>query len=277
MHTWIFHRGALGDSILLWPRIRTEQRAARAVTLVTDLEKASLAADELGITGLDAESRRFNDLWLDSPRIEPVPDVQLVICAGGGGDPSGPWGRNIRRMFPNAALEIVGRTNRALYRGTDPAAGIAPRENPRGPVVVHVGAGSETKRWPVQRWDELLKYLPDPVQVIAGEVERERLTAQERTILSQIGGKYVENLKNLASIVKLGKLFVGCDSGPTHLAAALGIPTLALFGPTDPALWAPIGPRTTVLAPPMPAPMSRLGINTVLAAVRAGIGQRPRM
>ena len=45
-------------------------------------------------------------------------------------------------------------------------------------------------------------------------------------------------------------LFVGVDSGPTHLAAAAGTPTLALFGPTDPARFGPVGPRTAVLRLP---------------------------
>ena len=42
-------------------------------------------------------------------------------------------------------------------------------------------------------------------------------------------------------------MFVGNDSGTTHLAAMLGAPTVALFGPTDPAVWAPTGPRVRVL------------------------------
>ena len=46
-----------------------------------------------------------------------------------------------------------------------------------------------------------------------------------------------------------GAAFIGNDSGPTHLAAAIGLPTTALFGPTDPDLWHPIGDRVQVLAP----------------------------
>jgi len=54
-----------------------------------------------------------------------------------------------------------------------------------------------------------------------------------------------------ARLAARAALFIGVDSGPTHLAAAAGTPTLALFGPTDPARFGPVGPRTTVLrAPP---------------------------
>ena len=54
-------------------------------------------------------------------------------------------------------------------------------------------------------------------------------------------------LRLLAGVLTLADLFVGHDSGVTHLAALLGVPTVALFGPTDPARWAPRGPAVTVL------------------------------
>ena len=50
-------------------------------------------------------------------------------------------------------------------------------------------------------------------------------------------------LRLLAGVLTLADLFVGHDSGVTHLAALLGVPTVALFGPTDPARWAPRGLR----------------------------------
>jgi ADP-heptose:LPS heptosyltransferase len=54
-------------------------------------------------------------------------------------------------------------------------------------------------------------------------------------------------LGNLAKVLGRARLVVGNDSGVTHLAALAGAPTLALFGPFDPAYWAPIGPRVAVL------------------------------
>ncbi len=53
-----------------------------------------------------------------------------------------------------------------------------------------------------------------------------------------------------ARLAARARLFVGTDSGPTHLAAAAGTPTLALFGPTDPARFGPVGPRSAVLRLP---------------------------
>jgi ADP-heptose:LPS heptosyltransferase len=55
-------------------------------------------------------------------------------------------------------------------------------------------------------------------------------------------------LLSVAGVTAHASLFVGHDSGLTHLAARLHVPTLALFGPTDPRRWAPRGPHVTVLA-----------------------------
>jgi ADP-heptose:LPS heptosyltransferase len=55
------------------------------------------------------------------------------------------------------------------------------------------------------------------------------------------------SLPLLAGVLSVADLYVGHDSGITHLAALLGLPTVALFGPTDPARWAPRAPAVTVL------------------------------
>jgi ADP-heptose:LPS heptosyltransferase len=57
-------------------------------------------------------------------------------------------------------------------------------------------------------------------------------------------------LPEIAALLSLARAVVGNDSGPTHLAAAVGCPTVALFGPTDPAVWAPPGAHVRVIARP---------------------------
>ncbi|HET9132402.1 MAG TPA: glycosyltransferase family 9 protein, partial [Terriglobia bacterium] len=54
-------------------------------------------------------------------------------------------------------------------------------------------------------------------------------------------------LRAVAEELRRCRVFIGNDSGITHLAAYLGCPTIALFGPTDPRIWAPIGRRVTIL------------------------------
>ncbi|HSE95533.1 MAG TPA: glycosyltransferase family 9 protein, partial [Methylomirabilota bacterium] len=61
-------------------------------------------------------------------------------------------------------------------------------------------------------------------------------------------------LPQLAALLAAARGYVGNDSGPTHLAAAVGCPTLALFGPSDPGVWAPHGAHVRVLAAEAAAP-----------------------
>jgi ADP-heptose:LPS heptosyltransferase len=72
----------------------------------------------------------------------------------------------------------------------------------------------------------------------------------------------------LASLLRRCSAYLGNDSGVTHLAALVGVPTVALFGPSDPALWSPLGSRVTVLRSPTAA-MSGITVDEALAALLA--------
>ncbi len=120
-----------------------------------------------------------------------------------------------------------------------------------GDVVLHAGSGSEKKNWSIDNWRKILKLLVSrgvPVTVIEGEADVER-TSQ---LLSGMSSPQVSVMRNkslleIASVLCRARIFVGHDSGITHLAAALGTTTLALFGPTHPHLWAPRGEKTKIL------------------------------
>lgn len=98
----------------------------------------------------------------------------------------------------------------------------------RGTVVVHPYSGSMGKNWPYERFRELEKWYP--VEWAAGP-----------------GGVRFENLLELAEWIAGADVFVGNDSGITHLAAATGTPVVALFGPTDSTVWGPRGARVSVV------------------------------
>jgi len=269
--TWVFHRGALGDSVLLWPMLRALRRKGRHVTLVTDGSKGRLAAAELGIESLDTEQPRFNALWRADLPPEPVPEVAEVIAfaAGGTGAANAVWERNLRLMFPGAAIDLQpGRPDSTFARDLTERGGAADlRGNPTGEVILHVGAGSPLKRWPLARFAELATRLAG--SPIAGEVEAERFSTHEARLLREIGGQFLPTLDALAAKLRAARLVIACDSGPGHLAAQLGIPTLSLFGPGDPRTWAPVGPRTRAVAPPAPSPMDWLEVDLALAEARA--------
>jgi heptosyltransferase-3 len=71
-------------------------------------------------------------------------------------------------------------------------------------------------------------------------------------------------LRILGAVLARAGLFVGNDSGVSHLAAAAGAPTLSLFGPTAPEVWSPLGPRVVTLRAPGGA-MSEISVDEVAA------------
>jgi ADP-heptose:LPS heptosyltransferase len=105
-------------------------------------------------------------------------------------------------------------------------------------VAVHAGAGSPEKIWPgFGRLVAALRVRGVPVVSVTGPADRGRPPLGGGEILVAEGW----SLPRLAALQSLARAFVANDSGPAHLAALVGCPTLALFGPTDPALWVPGG------------------------------------
>ena len=130
--------------------------------------------------------------------------------------------------------------------------GCRPTPIPRGDQVsLHPGSGSEKKNWALDRWISILEFLAGrniPMTLLSGEADEERT----RHILAGFRSPLLTVVRNrplleVATLLQSARLFIGHDSGITHLAAALQAPTLALFGPTNPCLWAPANPGTRVL------------------------------
>jgi ADP-heptose:LPS heptosyltransferase len=104
-------------------------------------------------------------------------------------------------------------------------------------AVIHPFSGSARKNWPLEKFRALAEKLQRvmPVQWCAGEDDP-----------PLAGAVRIDDLYELACWLAKARLYIGNDSGITHLAAAVGTPVLALFGPTDPEVWAPRGPRVRV-------------------------------
>ncbi len=136
------------------------------------------------------------------------------------------------------------------------------------PVAVHPGCSEEGRRWPAASFaavaNELMR-LGYPVLLLAGPSEVEVLKEVQRKIsLSKPGMLSVlQNapLLELAKTIQHSRGFLGNDSGISHLAGMLGIPTLVLFGPSLPNIKHPVGPKVETLRG---FPMKRLAVDTVL-------------
>jgi ADP-heptose:LPS heptosyltransferase len=89
------------------------------------------------------------------------------------------------------------------------------------------------------------------VLFLCGPAESPELRAQIEGFVRERQGMatvYDVDLAVVAGLAAECGLYIGNDSGITHLAAAVGVPVIALFGPTDPALWAPLGADVRVIA-----------------------------
>ena len=121
-------------------------------------------------------------------------------------------------------------------------------------AVVSPGTIWRTKRWPPRHFAAAVRRLGSdrglPV-VVAWAGEDERRAAEEIVAGAGDGCRVLlappTDLRELATLLRRAALFLGCDSGPAHLAAALGVPCVSVFGPTDPARNGPYGPRSAAV------------------------------
>ena len=151
------------------------------------------------------------------------------------------------------------------------------------PVLLGVGASKPANRWPPERFGRLAvdleRELGHPVCLVGGPgdgpaAERALAAAgpDSSRIRNLVGGT---TLRQLTALLGHAALFVGCDTGPMHLAVASGAPTLALFGPADPRRTGPWGERHRVVrtAPPC-APCNRKHCNQPRHACMEDIAPR---
>lgn len=119
-------------------------------------------------------------------------------------------------------------------------------------VAIHPGCGSLAKKWPAGKFLELADRLVSTYQAqilfVMGPGEEEIRQAFQRSK----GPKVPVVLDNLplpilGAIIERCGVFVGNDSGITHMAAAVGVPVVAVFGPSDPVRWSPRGPEVHLI------------------------------
>ncbi len=141
----------------------------------------------------------------------------------------------------------------------------------------HVGSGSPLKNWPIDHWlafTQRIDGLFDDFLLVGGEADeivvREFLV---RCRIPRLKTLLNGSLPELCHALNECTLFIGHDTGVTHLAAAVGTPTVALFGPTDPSRWEPLGEHVTVLRSP-DALMASISVDAVVGETcrRRGVG-----
>jgi len=118
---------------------------------------------------------------------------------------------------------------------------------PAGFLAIHPGSGASRKNWPAQRFASLAQRLAPgkPFLLVEGPADADAAAPASR-LRAAVSAPDLHP-RVLGAVLARAGLYLGNDSGVSHLAAAWGAPVLALFGPTDPAQWAPVGPRVKVL------------------------------
>jgi heptosyltransferase III len=143
-------------------------------------------------------------------------------------------------------------------------------------VVLNPGSGGKRKCWPLDRYFKLAERVVEKegafILFLTGPAEELLVREQiEGFVRARTGMAHVADagLTTVAGILAQCGLFAGNDSGISHLAAAVGAPVIALFGPTDPALWRPCGETVRVVAA---RTMEGISVEAVLAAAEeAGV------
>jgi ADP-heptose:LPS heptosyltransferase len=288
--------GALGDVLLLRRAVATLRRHhARILLIAPGPEGAALVGP--GSSEVDAlvaweradVARLFTGATPEGTLRDWLRGVALAVVYSRSAEIASSLGTVIPRVVPHDpapetgshASEWMLRPLRALgFEAAGDPEPIRPTEAdsaqagailaalPEDFVAVHPGSGSPSKNWPPDRFLALLDALcpASPWLLVEGPADAEAASHLRR----RPGAVLARDLsaRALGAVLARAGLFVGHDSGVSHLAAAWGAPTLALFGPTDPDMWRPVGPRVSVVRAPA-GRMARLGLETVAEAARA--------
>jgi heptosyltransferase-3 len=267
--------GALGDFILTMPvlaAIREKYPSAR-IELLANPAIASLAT-HLGLADniRDLGSLPFTPLFTENGTCsEPVAKwlsgFDLIVSYAH--DPEGVFQANLRR---HTDARLISGPHRPSEQSTSHAAVqllellscLIPsfdvgswtlnveRSSSSSTIALHPGSGSREKNWPQAKWCDLLHHLvsttDDNILLLGGEAERDRLPDLAQLIPQNRRQLALDlPLTELADRLKQCRVFIGHDSGPTHLAAVLGLDCIVLWGPSNEQVWRPLGANVQIL------------------------------
>ena len=119
-------------------------------------------------------------------------------------------------------------------------------------IICHVASSQPKKEWPLASWAELNRRASAAGQHVVfttgrGEREQSLMTDLKKLAPDAAILPVISELPLFLAVLQRAALFISGDTGPLHFAAALGVPTISLFGPTPSARWAPLGARHQVL------------------------------
>ncbi len=294
----VIRGGAIGDFILTLPAIAALRKAfpQAALHIIGYPHVASLAvAGGLANEVRSIESRAMAGFFADRGDLDPdlaAYFAEFAVIVSYLYDPDQIFRTNVQRCSKaqfiagphrpeeganlHAAEAFLQPLNRLAIFDADPAPRLdlgkagAAELGPGKWLAVHPGSGSERKNWPEARWAEFLAELAQisawNLLLVGGEAEGERL--------DRLGRRLPEGRRRLARNLALPELgrrlrechfFIGHDSGITHLAGAVGLTGLVLWGESKPEVWRPLNPGLRLLR--APDGLSELKVSEVFAQI----------
>ena len=279
MNILVIRPGAIGDALLTFPTLNALRikYAAKRITFVSNASVLPLAqswklADEVS----DFEQTQWSELFSttgirNSALRELLATTDIAICWLN--DPDQLVESNLRQTGVKKIVIAPGRPPEHSFahvaeylastikipakqvRLWHPALPTAPKAGRT--IAIHPGSGSEHKNWPIASYAEIIKNLWQEkyeVLLLAGPAEEQKL-AYLQSHLAPPPGLYrtLVNapLLEIAQHLQQCQGYLGNDSGITHLAAMLGVPTMAIFGPgSRVSNWEPLGKYVTILQQP---------------------------
>ncbi len=294
----IFHQAALGDFLVTWPIALALARSMpqHRVVYVTTPSRGDLAASALGVEWRNAD--HFSGLFVHDATI---PDASrqilerttLAISFVSSGTDA--WAKRFRELSQEARLiclnprppedwpghitdwhvgqlageQMLHLATASMLRVLQSRGLYAAKKSP-APVLVHPGAGSPEKRWPLEKYIDLVHRLnaerSGNAKFVLGNDDFESLTRTQIEALRSAGALMLaKDGVELLGTMRSASAFIGNDSGPGHLAGLCGLPSVILFGGSSrERLWKPIGPRVHVSRHD---PLSDLGVDSVVAGL----------
>jgi hypothetical protein len=259
LRTLVVHTGGIGDFLLFCPCMKRLAEEGPVELAGQDRDRLNLCV----VCGLATTAHHLDDfdfgsvfiqpsaaftsfvsrfdrviVWMNDPgnRIHAalldsaVRDVRVFA-----GLPPAQWPRHASEYY----AECMG------YDGLPPLLLPFETDDHLHDVLIHPGSGSAKKNWPVCRFEAAARALVQQgrnVEWIRGPAEEKLALPRSAKILE------VSSVVTLARHLSGASLYIGNDSGITHLAAACRCRTVAIFGPTDPQVWAPRGEHVSVVA-----------------------------
>jgi ADP-heptose:LPS heptosyltransferase len=282
MKVLLIRAGALGDTLMLMPAIAYLRKMAE-ITLVgryPAIDYLSPYVDQC----IDYERLGWHGLFMEGAgenpgRGFPVPDHVVAFLS----DPEGNVMEKLKAWFPAASIRIFpvfpppekDKIHIALYMAQSiEATGLTidarrcfedslimplmASQHPfsrNGGIVLHPGSGSTDKNYPSDFWLALIERLKDRypgkskrIILLLGPAE-EGLLSSFREAVAEKDAELIfcPEKETLIALLNQASLYIGHDSGITHLAAMMGLPVIAIFKKSSPEQWAPLGPAVKII------------------------------